>query len=273
MIENRYQFSLTSQARRVCSGSEIEFQFQGGPRTPAARPQRGPAPGPPGPGHPPRLRGVPPPPDEKRKAHPHEVRGPDMDRRRLRQLSCPAKDAVLCTSFDRDELLRIAAATGVEPDSPEGLDPSSACAVQRAVHEACRSENPFSLRLEEILDGVHEETLRDVAEWGPDRVGSILHHDLSRLGPVLPGLLWAVATQSGPRLPSRRDLPALAGPDGGPARPGLRQGRGRGRMNPPPPPGPGTCWVSAHEVSRTPAEKRPGSAGTALANISPGDPP
>ena len=121
-----------------------------------------------------------------------------MKRRRLWELSCPAKDAVLCTSFDRDELLRIAAATGVELDFPAGLPPESGCSVERAVHEACHSENAFSLRLEEILDGVHEETLRDVAQWGAERVGAILSHDLTRLAPVLPGLIWAVVTQGGP---------------------------------------------------------------------------
>ena len=45
-----------------------------------------------------------------------------MPRRRLWELSCPAKDAVLWTSFDRDELLRIADAVGFELEFRRSLD-------------------------------------------------------------------------------------------------------------------------------------------------------
>jgi hypothetical protein len=84
-----------------------------------------------------------------------------MSRRRLWEIGCVGIDAVLCTSFDPDELLGMDPAMRGACEIPElpGFRVPRSLIVDGVAHKACHSENPTSLRIERRLDAMHRRLL------------------------------------------------------------------------------------------------------------------
>ncbi|HXG63231.1 MAG TPA: hypothetical protein VNO22_17810 [Planctomycetota bacterium] len=118
-----------------------------------------------------------------------------MTPRPLWELSCAAKDAVLSTSFTWQELELLAREAGVPlEDALPGESPARAPAVLNAAHNACADRNPFSERLQDILEAVHEEAVLRVATTSTDEILERCLQELADLPVPLAGFLWAVLT-------------------------------------------------------------------------------
>lgn len=118
-----------------------------------------------------------------------------MRRRRLWEVSCAAKDAVLWTSFTWEELKQLAERTFFPLDYPpasEGAD--SSVAVLSAVHRACDERNAFSERVDRILEEMHRDTALRIATTPPDEIVPWISAELGGLPVPLPGLIWTVVT-------------------------------------------------------------------------------
>lgn len=118
-----------------------------------------------------------------------------MTPRPLWDLSCVAKDAVLFTSFAWQELELVARETGFPlEDTLPARAPARAPAVFNAAHNACADRNPFSERLQSILEAVHEEAVLRVATTPADEILERCLGDLTALPVPLAGFVWAVLT-------------------------------------------------------------------------------
>ncbi|MBI3856698.1 MAG: hypothetical protein HY293_13505 [Planctomycetes bacterium] len=119
-----------------------------------------------------------------------------MTRRRIWEINCFALDAVLCTSFDADELLsidsKLRSACEI-PDHPGVLVPRPLI-VYGVAHKACHSENPTSCRIEKRLDAMHERALEVAGR--ADNVDVLTTCYAASEGEVgdLAGCLWSVLT-------------------------------------------------------------------------------
>jgi hypothetical protein len=125
-----------------------------------------------------------------------------MERRRLWRLSCPVKDALLWTSLDWREALAFAEASGAPLEYPAGLSRNHPHAVIAALHQRCHDPNPLAVRLDALLESLHEDAVRRVEESGVEEVASWLRRDLPDFPLPLPGLIWAVARDPRPRMRS-----------------------------------------------------------------------
>lgn len=113
----------------------------------------------------------------------------------LWELPCPARDAVLWTSFTWGELATLADAAGFHLEGPGPLSPAARrWALMGAIHQSCAEPNPLSRRLQEMLETVHEAATLRLATSATDEVLAWCVGDLG-LAPVpLAALVWGVAT-------------------------------------------------------------------------------
>ena len=121
-----------------------------------------------------------------------------MERRRLWELSCPVKDVLLWTSLDWREAPSIADASGVDVELPRGLTRDDPHAVACALHHACHDPNPFAVRLDALLEKLHEDAVARVRETDPEAIAAWLRRDLADLPVPFPGLAWAVVADPRP---------------------------------------------------------------------------
>jgi hypothetical protein len=125
-----------------------------------------------------------------------------MTRRRIWEIGCFPVDAVLCTSFDADELVVIdrgfARAYAI-PEHP-GVRIPPEILVYGIAHRSCHSENPASLRIERRLDAMHACTILELASMDPVEALAACHAAASENSDDLPGRLWALLTDPRPEL-------------------------------------------------------------------------
>lgn len=129
-----------------------------------------------------------------------------MERRRLWQLSCPVKDAALWTPFEIREALDVFDRTGLELELPAGTSRDVPHATACAPRHACHSPNPFSPRMEALLDEPHEGAMEAVEAAAPDWI----RRDLAEWPVSFAGLACALARSwldwrprlEGPRTPA-----------------------------------------------------------------------
>lgn len=118
-----------------------------------------------------------------------------MHRKRLWQLPCPSRAAVLWTSFTWEELLAISDGLGIELELCRLPDPTArATAVIDAVHFVLREPGPLSDRLEDHLDQVHEATILRISAMTPEEVLGWCPVDLASIPEPLAALVWAVVS-------------------------------------------------------------------------------
>lgn len=123
-----------------------------------------------------------------------------MERRRLWELSCPVKDILLWTSLDWREALSIAEASGIDIAIPEGLTRENPHAVACALHHVCHDPNPFAIRLDALLDTLHEDSVARVRDSDPEEIAGWLRLDLADLPIPFPALAWAVVADPRPAM-------------------------------------------------------------------------
>ena len=117
------------------------------------------------------------------------------ERRRLWEIGCSGMDAVLCTSFDADELTlidgRFKAAYDI-PDHP-GVRVPYESIVYAMAHRACHSDNSTSRKIESRLNGMHSRVIEAFAR--ADRVDVLSGCYTAAENPDdLGGCMWAVLT-------------------------------------------------------------------------------
>ena len=119
-----------------------------------------------------------------------------MARRRIWEINCFGLDAVLCTSFDPDELLTLDPqfrSAGAIPCHPDLKMPPSLI-VYGVAHKACHSDNPASRRIEKRLDVLHERALEATGRADPVDILAGCYAAVDEAGQELAGCLWAVLT-------------------------------------------------------------------------------
>jgi len=119
-----------------------------------------------------------------------------MARRRLWELNCFGLDAVLCTSFDPDELLAIDAdlRSGCEIPEHPGLMIPKALIIYGVAHKACHTENPISRKIEKRLDAMHARVLNESAQKDKVDVLVTCYETSEEAREDLAGCLWSVLT-------------------------------------------------------------------------------
>jgi hypothetical protein len=117
-------------------------------------------------------------------------------RRRLWEISCFGLDAILCTSFDPDEILALDSSlrTACEiPEPPECMVPRSLI-VYGVAHKACHSDNPVSRMIERRLDAMHRRALEETESRDKMDVLANCYAASEEAGEDLAGCLWTVLT-------------------------------------------------------------------------------
>jgi hypothetical protein len=121
-----------------------------------------------------------------------------VDRRRLRDLSCPVKDVVLWTSLDWREALGVAERAGVRLQYPPGLGREHPHAVVCALHHGVHGSEVLAERFDALLESLHEEAAAAVEAREPEDVAAWLRADLCDLPLPAAGLAWALARDPRP---------------------------------------------------------------------------
>jgi hypothetical protein len=119
-----------------------------------------------------------------------------MARRRIWELNCFGLDAILCTSFDPDELLSIDEELRSASRIPDhhGISVPKALIVYGVAHKACHTDNPVSRKIERRLDAMHERALQDVARKAEIDLLVKCYEASQDAGERLAGCLWTVLT-------------------------------------------------------------------------------
>jgi hypothetical protein len=119
-----------------------------------------------------------------------------MERRRIWQLNCIGLDAVLCTSFDADELLSVDEALRSSCNIPEdpGIVLPKALIVYGVAHKACHSDNPVSRKIERRLDAMHERALENTSSLDKVDVLVDCYEASEATRDDLAGCVWSVLT-------------------------------------------------------------------------------
>ncbi len=119
-----------------------------------------------------------------------------MARRRLWELNCLGLDAVLCTSFDADELLTIDDELKSRCALPEhaGVLVPRSLIVYGAAHKACHSENPVSRKIERRLDAMYVRMLENTVRMDEVEVLANCYEAAEEARDDLAGCLWSVLT-------------------------------------------------------------------------------
>lgn len=124
-----------------------------------------------------------------------------MLRRRLWEVSCSAKDAVLWTSFTWEELRQLAERSFFPLDyPPAGARADASVFVVSAVHKACDERNAYSERVDRLLEDLHGDSALVVATTPADEAADWIGAELSSLPVPLPGLIWAVVSDPRPEM-------------------------------------------------------------------------
>ncbi len=119
-----------------------------------------------------------------------------MARRRIWEVNCFGLDAVLCTSFDADELLSLDSTLRTACDIPEhpGLMVPRPLIVYGVAHKACHSDNPTSRMIERRLDAMHKRALDESQSADKVDVLANCYAVAEEAGEDLAGCLWTVLT-------------------------------------------------------------------------------
>lgn len=127
-----------------------------------------------------------------------------MARRRIWEISCFGLDAVLCTSFDADELLTVDAGFRSACEIPEhpGLMVPRSLLIYGIAHKACHFDNPTARHIENRLNAMHGPILEE--SLGADQVDVLVncYAAAEEARGDLAGCLWAVMTD--PRVDLRQ---------------------------------------------------------------------
>lgn len=118
-----------------------------------------------------------------------------MDRKRIWEVDCASLDAALAASFDWRELANLLRACGIELDAGQPEDVLEMQA-QNAVHRRCHDANEISLKIEQLLNLWHAQTIREIDAL---EARSILFDLPPRMGSceVSPGgVFWALGTDN-----------------------------------------------------------------------------
>jgi hypothetical protein len=123
-----------------------------------------------------------------------------VGRKRLADLCCAVKDAILWTSLDWREARGLAERAGIELCYPPGLGREDAPAVACAVHHAVHGCAAFAARLDALLASLHGDALEVIGSRSPEEIASWTKGDFAALPLPAAGLLWAVAADPRPEL-------------------------------------------------------------------------
>jgi hypothetical protein len=117
-----------------------------------------------------------------------------MNHRKLWEIRCVSRDAVLWTSFTWEELEHLARGIGYELEYPRLPHPSAkVVAAMSAIHRAGDVQNLFSERVDELLIERHEQSLQRVATASADDVLGWCTRALEDAPYPVPGLIFAAA--------------------------------------------------------------------------------
>lgn len=117
-----------------------------------------------------------------------------LSRKRIWEIDCVSLDAAVAGSFGWRELVNILQSSGHEFDlqKEEGFLEFQA---QCLIHECCHSENPVSLRVENLLNSWHAKTLETLSGWPPSQVAEhVLTTPLIKKNYA--GLIWALGSDA-----------------------------------------------------------------------------
>jgi hypothetical protein len=119
-----------------------------------------------------------------------------MGRRRIWEVNCFGLDAVLCTTFDPDELRTLGTEFRSADEIPclSELKVPPSLIVYGVAHKACHSDNPTSRRIERRLDVLHGQALEAAERSDPVDVLTGCYASVEEAGQELAGCLWAVLT-------------------------------------------------------------------------------
>ena len=119
-----------------------------------------------------------------------------MGRKRIWEVNCFGLDAVLCTSFDPDELLNIDEQLRSRcdiPDHPGVLVPRGLL-IYGVAHKACHTDNPLSRKIERRLDAMYRHILDDSGRRDEVDVLATCYEASQEAREDLAGCLWSVLT-------------------------------------------------------------------------------
>jgi hypothetical protein len=119
-------------------------------------------------------------------------------RRRIWELNCLGLDAILCTSFDPDELLTIdedLRARCAIPEHP-GVRVPRPMIVYGAAHKACHTDNRVSRKIEKRLDAMYGHLLDRSGRMDQFDVLMTCYEASEEAREDLPACLWTVLTDS-----------------------------------------------------------------------------
>jgi hypothetical protein len=121
-----------------------------------------------------------------------------MGRKRIWELNCFGLDAVLCTSFDPDELLSLDESMRERCDIPDhpGLMIPKSLIVYGVAHKACHSDNPVSRKIEKRLDAMYERIVDESGRMDQIDVLVNCYQASEEARDDLAGCLWTVLTDS-----------------------------------------------------------------------------
>ncbi len=118
-----------------------------------------------------------------------------LTRKRIWEVDCLSLDAAMAASFDWRELINMLQAEGRQFDfrKPEPLLEYQAHCL---IHEYCHSENPVSLRIENLLHEWHKRTVLLFDAWTPSEIAEhVLSIPLGKKA-AFAGLFWALGSDA-----------------------------------------------------------------------------
>lgn len=118
-----------------------------------------------------------------------------LTRKRIWEVDCLSLDAAIAASFDWRDLINMLQGHGHAFDLSKS-DTILELQAQCLIHEYSHSENPISLRLENLLNDWHEQTIQLFAEWDPAKVAEhVLTTPLSEVKSYAASF-WALGSDS-----------------------------------------------------------------------------
>lgn len=118
-----------------------------------------------------------------------------VTRKRIWEIDCWSLDTAIAASFDWRDFVNILQGSGhsFDPSKPESLlDLQAQCLI----HEYCHSENPVSIRIENLMNEWHKRTLDLFDGWTPSAVAEhVLTVPLDKKS-TYGAIFWALGSDS-----------------------------------------------------------------------------
>ena len=119
------------------------------------------------------------------------------DRKRIWEVSCFHKDVILVSSFEREELVRIAEHHTL--CTPGHAEFPGDMGIFHHVHTHCHDQSPLAEEVQATLEGSHRRFLARYLLWVYEEVQQKCFSEPLSMQTDLPGLIWAIGTDARPR--------------------------------------------------------------------------